>query len=107
VIRYAVKGVFCIASRKARQRRIERIYEERVLLVEARSEQAARKKAHTTFARDQWTAANPVPDVAQVRQTYEGIARLIELGTVTDPGEVWYEYVDGRPRLEERAPKRR
>jgi hypothetical protein len=104
---FAVKGVFRVATRFGGSRRGRQlVFEHRIVLVTARSEREARKAAHDRFASGEWNAAWPAPDVARQSNSYVGIARILQLGGEMDPGEVWCEFTDSCPAIDERAPRK-
>lgn len=101
---FAVKGVFRITTRfRGTKGDRQVVFESRIVVIDAGSEGAARRTAHKMFARDQWTAIRPAPDVARQSQAFIGISRVVQLAGEMEPGEVWYEFSDESPRIEERA----
>jgi hypothetical protein len=101
--RFAVRGILRQEWRFAGRRSSRKVFfENRILLLDATTEREARNTAHRLFKATEYVAEWPAPDVARNALTYLGISKVVEFGPEMDPEEVWWEYVDERPRIEER-----
>jgi hypothetical protein len=103
---FAVKGAFRYVWLYAAPRRERKVwFEERIARVEARNEREARNAAHRLFEESSCVARRPAPDLVSTSVIYLGIEGVLEFGAELEPDELWWELVDERPSVEERAPK--
>ncbi len=80
-------------------RRADVFYELRIVVVRAKTEDEARRSARRIFLRYEGTD-RPERGVS-LKIEYLGISKVCELvGDPGEDGEVWWEFVDERPRVE-------
>ena len=97
--RFGVRGVLRYTYEHAPGPRPDVFYELRILLVRARTEDEARRSARRVFLRYEGTD-KPEPGVS-LKIEYLGISKVCDLvGDPNEEGEVWWEFVDERPRVE-------
>ncbi len=98
---FAVKGVFRIVTKyRSRRRRPSVVYESRIVVVPAPSERSASLVVAKRLKADEWTAEAPAADIVRQTCSFIGLSKVLALGGEMDPGEVWYEFTDGRPSFE-------
>ncbi len=96
---FGVRGVLRYTYKHPPDRRADVFYELRILLVRARTEDEARRSARRVFLRYEGTD-KPEPSVS-LKIEYLGISKVCDLvGDPGEEGEVWWEFVDERPRVE-------
>lgn len=109
---FAVKGVFRYVRLRGHgaTRRRDVWFEERILRISARDERDAVRKGHRAFGVTAFAAEGSVhPQAESLAVTYLGIGRVLAFGEVgmrEEEDELWWEFLDERPKVQER-PKRR
>jgi hypothetical protein len=102
--RFAIKGVLRQLWRFGGLHRGRKVlFENRIVLVDAKNEREARKAARRLFKASEYVARRPAADIARNSLTYLGIADVLEFGPEMDPEEVWYEFIDKRPAVGKRG----
>lgn len=101
---FAVKGVFRYVWNYVKPRKIKKVwYETRILRVVARDERVAKANAHRVFKTESCVASWPAPGLSSTVVSYMGIGGLLDMESELEPEELWWELVDERPRVIERA----
>lgn len=96
-MRFAIKGVFQLETHfSLATRQIEKLYEFRVINLEAEDEAVAYRQALAIFQEDEWEARYPVNHIEYQAQQFLGIYQIRDLEFM-EPYEVWYEYLDECP----------
>jgi hypothetical protein len=98
-MRFAIKGVFQIETHfLPATRPTERLYESRVINLNAETEMLAYYRALAIFKEDEWEAIRPASHIEYQEQRFLGISQIRDLEFM-EPYEVWYEYFDECPTI--------
>jgi len=98
-MRFAIKGVFQFETHfAAATRQRERLYEARVINLEAETEAEAVRQALTIFGEDEWEAKQPATHIEYQEQRFLGLSQIRDLEFM-ESYEVWYEYLDECPTV--------
>lgn len=91
---FLVRAVFCIETRFRPGRRRQRLYERRIVRVDASSPDVAQRKAARLCRKDEWVARSPVSDIAVQTQRFLGIGSVLDAADIMEPETIWFEYLD-------------
>lgn len=99
-MRFGIKGIFQIETHFSETNRyIEKLYEFRVININAETEAEACNRALEIFGEDEWNAVQPTSDIKYQEQKFLGVSQIRDLGPSMELYEVWYEYTDECPKI--------